>query len=68
MERGLPLKYKTISGFNFENQPFDALMLAQGRPFDALMLACFELVEKLKAGLSTRLELLKRSYMFGPGS
>jgi hypothetical protein len=39
MERGLPLNDKTLSGFNFENQPFDALRLAQGRPFDALRLA-----------------------------
>jgi hypothetical protein len=25
MERGLALTYKTLSGFNFENQPFGAL-------------------------------------------
>jgi hypothetical protein len=29
MERGLAVTYKAFSGFNFENQPCGALMLAQ---------------------------------------
>jgi hypothetical protein len=43
MERGLTLNYKTLSSFNFENQPFGALRLA-----------CIELVEMLRAGPSER--------------
>ncbi len=39
MERGLALSYKTLSGFNFENQPFGALA-ARSRPRKEPGVAC----------------------------